>query len=280
MLSRRKATPRARVRAARSWTVAIVATLAGALALAAPLGASSAAAPRGPGALRSEGQAPAAPVRPQSNVGLSDGRLRQAVANLRAGRAAPTGIKVRSDKVLVEVRLDGAAAAVRQAITGFGGDVTGQVGNELLEAYVPYGNLVALERTAGVAFLRAPLEANAPVSAAKGDSAQALTGGQEVVKTNAAAWQAAGITGAGVKVGIVDYYDQTKWNAALAAGDVPAAAGNLFPKSGADRAPPQFHTRAPHRVAGAGIGPEKAPRAPNSLACPGTPTHPKAGRQH
>jgi hypothetical protein len=238
------------------------------VALALPLGASSASQPGG--ALRSDGHAPPALARPQSTIVLSDGRLRAAVANLRAGRPAPAGVEVRGDKILVEIRLTGSATAVRQVVTGFGGSVTGQVADELLEAYVPYGSLVALEQSPGVAFLRPPLEANEPVAAAKPDVAEAVTPGEEVGKTHAAAWQTAGITGAGVKVGIVDYYDQAKWNAALASGDVPSAAGTFCRDNGSDCAASMFNSGTQHGVAVAEIVHEMAPSAQIYLATANT----------
>src|SRR5689334_9577407 len=117
-----------------------------AVSLIVPLGASSATAPAGP--LRSDQQAPSGLTRPQSSVQLGDGRLRAAVERLGSGRGAPAGLTTRGDKVLVEVLLSGSASDVRQTVTGFGGDVVGQVGNSLLEAYVPYGRLVALEHAA------------------------------------------------------------------------------------------------------------------------------------
>ena len=49
--------------------------------------------------------------------------------------------------------------------------------------------------------------------------------GEQIVKTNADAWQSAGITGAGVKVGIMDHFDQAAYNSARAGGEIPAYSG-------------------------------------------------------
>ena len=57
--------------------------------------------------------------------------------------------------------------------------------------------------------------------------------GEEVAKTNASGWQAAGWTGAGVKVGILDSSTRPSWDNAAANGDLPAApAGSLLPVNG------------------------------------------------
>jgi hypothetical protein len=62
--------------------------------------------------------------------------------------------------------------------------------------------------------------------------AEAVTTGAEVSKTNASAWHAAGFRGA-VKVGIIDAFSATVWNAAQAAGEVPAPAGTFCRDGGA-----------------------------------------------
>ena len=129
---------------------------------------------------------------------------------------------------------DAALAAVKDA----GGEVTGEAGTSLIEAFVPYGQLVALEHRPGIDSIRVPLDANAPLStnpaAPGGVAPQDLATGQEIAKTNAAAWQAAGYKGGGVKVGIVDFFDDTAWNAAQAAGEVPVPAGTFCRQAGSD----------------------------------------------
>ena len=73
--------------------------------------------------------------------------------------------------------------------------------------------------------------------------------GQEIAKTNAAAWQAAGYKGGGVKVGIVDFFDATVWNAAQTAGEVPAPAGTFCRQTASlrpvDRAAPSTARPSP-----------------------------------
>jgi len=235
-----------------------------AVVLGSPLGASSATPPRS--IPHSDQQAPVPPVRPQSSVALANGQLRDAVDRLEHGRGAPPGIKVRDNKVLVEILVSGNAGDVRGTVASLGGDVTGSAGNVLVEAYVPYGKLVALEKSQGVRYVRPPLDANEPVAAAKASAAAAVTPGEEVTKTNAAAWQAAGFKGAGVKVGIVDYFDQTAYNNAVASGDIAPAAGTFCRQNGADCTAAIFTSGVVHGVAVNEIVHEMAPDAQVYLA--------------
>src|SRR5690606_21653488 len=62
-------------------------------------------------------------------------------------------------------------------------------------------------------------------SGAPGSVQAGAVAGEQMAKTNSAAWNAAGITGAGVRVGIIDFFDAGAWNAALAGGDVAPPAG-------------------------------------------------------
>ena len=106
-----------------------------------------------------------------------------------------------------------------------------------MEALVPFDRLEALESHPGVQFVRPPLEANVPIATPPSDGLaspqySADVVGEEVAKTNADDWHADGFTGAGVKVGIVDLFDGTLWNNALAAGEVPTPAGTFCRISG------------------------------------------------
>ena len=80
-----------------------------------------------------------------------------------------------------------------------------------------------------------PIDANEPQSdgpsGSDGDAPLDATG-QEIAKTHAAAWHTAGFTGSGVKVGIVDGFDEAAWDAAQSAGEVPAPAGTFCRASG------------------------------------------------
>ena len=119
--------------------------------------------------------------------------------------------------------------------------------------------------------LRAPLRANEPQMGREANETAALspaaTTGQAVTKTNAAAWHAAGITGAGVKIGIIDSFNQAKWNAALAAGEVPAASGTFCSFNG--QTCNIFLSSSPHGTAVAEVIHEMAPGAQIYLASAG-----------
>ena len=95
----------------------------------------------------------------------------------------------------------------------------GAVPGQLVLAEVPVAQLRQLEERPEVASLRVPLRFDQPTGPATPAAAAAVTG-QHVAKTNADDWRAAGLTGAGVKVGIIDSFDQAAWNAAVAAGEL------------------------------------------------------------
>jgi hypothetical protein len=167
----------------------------------------------------------------RSEIALTDGRLRDTVERLSTGRAPGTDAVVEGERVLVEVLYTGEAAGARRQIEDAGGIVNGEAGTSLLQAMVPFRNLVSLEGATGIASIRLPVVANQPIGqpdtqAGSGGSASVVAG-QELTKTNATAWLADGITGAGVKVGIIDFFDQSAWNAAQAAGELPLPAGTF-----------------------------------------------------
>jgi hypothetical protein len=177
-----------------------------------------------------------APPPPSSGeVALASGALREAVARLDAGRPAGPRVEVLDDRVRVEVLHHLTTPAIERLIVGLGGSVEGAVPGELVEALVPFDRLADLEADPGVDFVRPPLVANEPASGqsvarpmADGRVAPAsLLVGAEVTKTNAAAWHAAGYTGGGVKIGIIDSFSSTYWDAAAAAGELPTPAGTF-----------------------------------------------------
>ena len=211
----------------------VAAAIALALMLVLPGAGASAATPRLAG---SDAPDVAPPVGPA--LALTDGRLRAAVDAMSHHRAAGNGVTTEGDRVQVEVLYSGGRDAALAGVKDAGGEVTGEAGTSLIEAFVPYGQLVALEHRPGIDSIRVPLDANAPLStnpaAPAGVGPLDLATGQEIAKTNAAAWQAAGYKGGGVKVGIVDFFDDTAWNAAQAAGELPVPAGTFCRQGGSD----------------------------------------------
>jgi hypothetical protein len=177
------------------------------------------------------------PGRPNNDVRLTSGVLRSIVGALEAGRPVTQGREnVDGTQVHVEVLHTLTSAAVGMLIESLGGRIVGEVPGVLAEAYVPFDRLEELEGYQGVRSVRTPLEANVPIAATSstpppsaGDPglAPVVMTGQEVSKTNADDWHAAGLMGAGIKVGIVDYFDGGLWTNAQTAGELPAPAGTF-----------------------------------------------------
>jgi subtilisin family serine protease len=134
--------------------------------------------------------------------------------------------------VRVEILHTLTSAEIESLVAGFGGQVYGEVPGILSEALVPIDRLVELEASDGVQYLRPPLLANIPIDPPvepSGFAPQGQTGylGQEVSKTNADDWHASGFTGQGVKIGVIDGFDQGAWNAAQGVGEVPSPTGTF-----------------------------------------------------
>jgi hypothetical protein len=176
------------------------------------------------------------PARPESSVTLASGALRTAVERLQRGQTTGLGVDVAGTSVRVEVLHNLDSSEIRSLITGLGGTVEGEVKGVLVQALVPFDRLEALESHDGVQFVRPPLEANVPMPPSSDEVVAAQNGGpivgEEVAKTNADDWHAAGFTGTGVKVGIIDGFDGTVWSNAAAAGELPAPAGTFCQVSG------------------------------------------------
>lgn len=161
------------------------------------------------------------PAQAQSTAGdpaPSKGRRAQVAENLRPP-AAETARAVTPPMVDVELpHTRGTDRALKAAVTASGGEVTGEVPGSLVQARVPASALDALAAVPGVAEVRSPININIPDAPVP--QAGSVTG-VEVAKTLADQWHAAGITGAGIKVGIVDLFDQATWSDGVAAGNVP-----------------------------------------------------------
>jgi hypothetical protein len=150
------------------------------------------------------GHVAAAPVDTETaDVGITDPGLAEAVAD-----AAP------AERITVEIATDDTAGA-RQDALAVGGIVTGSVPGEVLQVSLPAARVDDL--AAEVPAVRLPLVANRPVRRAEVNANAPEFGpvtGQNIAVVKADAWHAAGLTGAGVKVGIVDFFDLSRWNPA------------------------------------------------------------------
>jgi hypothetical protein len=206
----------------------------------------------------------------ENDIRLPNGALREAVRDLAAGGTPAKTVQTVGQMVRVEVVHSLSAPEARRLVSGMGGMLEGEVPGVLVQALVPWRRLADLEARDGVRYLQPPLEANAPI----GPEAQATGGaqttgsgsiiGEEVSKTNADAWHAQGITGAGVKIGIVDFFDGAAWSAAQSAGEVPPPAGTICRSNGSSCNIYGFGS--PHGVAVAEIVHEMAPDAQIYLA--------------
>ena len=109
-----------------------------------------------------------------------------------------------------------------------GGTVTGGVPGRLVQAKVPAAALPELAARRDVVEVRPPVpvsiepaDPTAPAAPAEAGAASASAGsvtGEEVAKLQVASWHGAGVTGTGVKIGIVDTFDGPLWSAGTGGG--------------------------------------------------------------
>jgi subtilisin family serine protease len=216
------------------------------------------------------------PARPASSVALASGALRSAVERLERGQTLGPAVDVVDSKMRVEVLHDLESSEIRAVITDLGGTVEGEVEGVLVQALMPFDRLVALESHDGVQFVRPPLEANVPILPPSDGLATLQNGGsivgEEVSKTSADEWHGVGYTGAGVNVGIVDYFDGTLWSNAQAAGELSTPAGTFCQVDGAPCDIWTIFPGAEHGQAVAEVIHEMAPGAQLYLATVDTVT--------
>ncbi len=223
----------ARVRR-RAAIVFIVATLSGALSVAE--GAEQ-------GAIDDRSIEQPAPDRPDR--GGAGAGLAAAVA--AAGSAGFDDGVVGDGTIVVEIVHDD-LARVEARVAGYGGSVRGTVAGLTLAA-IPLDRLPEVEADDGLV-VRIPVRVDIPQSPQHAPSGPVRVAanrnlglhGGHVGRTNADDWHAAGLTGRGVRIGIIDAFDGALWSAAVSAGELPDPAGTLgcsfgwcstgFPESG------------------------------------------------
>jgi hypothetical protein len=189
---------------------------------------------------------------------VSDPRLLEAIGD------APSP----SSPITVELVTDDTAVARRQAIA-LGGVITGSVPGAVVQVSIPAAKAQALASASAVEHARAPLIANRPITM-KAEFGPVT--GENVAAINADDWHAAGITGAGVKVGIVDFFDLALWNPAEH-GPAPDAAHRFcLDSSGSGFCPATGADGEEHGVAVAEVIKDMAPGAELYLATVGTVT--------
>lgn len=227
---------------------------AGALAVPAPATAEPAASPVASaatttgGALTQSPEAPAGidelPPPPRTtSVDLGDvtppakgaktvtGALRNVVDAVVDGTELPDGtadiVQVDGDRIRVEVAFDDEAAA-RAAVDAAGGADVVTIVDGLLAADVPADEVAALQADPAVSTVSLPVALTAPPESTVAPTQTAGSKGGDVYdKTQVQRWHDIGLTGAGVSVGIVDYFDRETWRDARRKSEVPDASGTF-----------------------------------------------------
>ncbi len=142
-------------------------------------------------------------------IEITDPRLLGEIAKLGTFRTQGNS----PPSIAVEV-LTADDASIATAVTSLGGTITGTVRGQVVQAAVPVTALTALANTAGANTVRYPRSAGyVPGTTRRADFAPGSgTVGAAVSITNAAAWHTAGFGGAGIRVGVIDYFNFAIWN--------------------------------------------------------------------
>lgn len=143
----------------------------------------------------------------------------------------PAGAGSAASRVQVELVLDGSATPgqVADAVAAAGGRITGDLRGEAVLVEVPAGSLTGLHDAPGVSQVRAPLvlDVRPPSDGFRSDQPNhfGLSTGQQVSLVGADAWHAAGRTGSGVKVAVIDFFDTLRYWDPIEMGPDPVRAG-------------------------------------------------------
>ncbi len=174
------------------------------------------------------------PTKSSDPSGLSSSVLREQVTAIEAGRTLPDQDPSTAGMLRVEVHSALPTDELTALVERTGGTIEGAVPGHLVQALVPASSAVALEAEPGIDYLSPALDVSIPQHAPGILPAAGPRLGENVTKTNADDWQQAGFRGQGVKVGIIDGFDQSAWNAALQAGEIAQAAGAVCRSNGAN----------------------------------------------
>ncbi len=242
--------------------VVIAVGLAGASLAGVPQAAASGPTGSAPGAAV-EAKAPARHV---AKHGLTDQALQRVVEKARAGgKVAPGLARISAGRVRVEVVGRSGPATVR-AVRAVGGRVLGQI-RTLVLADIPLDRIQGLERRPAIQFVRLPQRVDEPVrvpetgTAASPAAKTGPRGGDILGKTNVASWHAAGYTGAGIKIGIIDGFKLSTWQSSVAAGEIVAMPAGTFCRNNGADCSATFWNSSEHGVAVAEILSDMAPGA-------------------
>jgi hypothetical protein len=205
-------------------------------------------------------------------------------------RERPAFRSVGGGKVVAEVFHELTDAQARERVRAVGGVVTGEVPGILVQANVPLDRIRELESGDGVLSVSPPrnLSIERQASASQVDANRrrrrcprrrrpcrrppptpptpptppvGAIVGEELQKTNTAAWHAAGRRGAGVKVGIIDQFSAAVYSASQRRGEVPAPAGTFCRFQGSPCDALELPPDVKHGTAVAEVIHEQAPDA-------------------
>lgn len=154
-----------------------------------------------------------------ASQGITDPKLQAeiALATAQAQRIEATGARTAAPTVSVEI-LTADVDSTKRLVRAYGGTVTGDVPGAVVQATVPPSAAELIAAGRSVESLRSPLRSGRlPVPQTIGRPrtdavpGTGMTVGDEVGFAAADQWHLAGLTGAGAKVGIVDYFDFNYW---------------------------------------------------------------------
>jgi subtilisin family serine protease len=161
-------------------------------------------------------------------------------------------VAIVEDKVQVIVESTGDRSQTAAAVRAVGGTVQGEY-EDLVQALVAPAQLEPLAASPAVKYIRRPAQMHPDAVTSEG-----------VAASGANVWQTAGVSGSGVKVGVIDF-GFTGYQARQAGGDLPA---NLITR---DLCPGAFNSAGgEHGTAVAEIVYDMAPGAQLYLICVGT----------
>ncbi|MBO1902190.1 S8 family serine peptidase [Leucobacter weissii] len=155
--------------------------------------------------------------------------------------------EVTDGAIRVEVLHEVAYAEIEAVLDAHGASDTVPAVDGLVETTLPIDEIAGTAESAELTLLRLPVVLSAPVEpdpetelglepvelreadtglpGAEAIQRAGAAGSDLVSRVRSTSWNKAGANGAGVKVGIIDYFDGAKWNASRARGDVKAPSG-------------------------------------------------------
>lgn len=203
---------------------------------------------------------------------ISDGGLSDVVDAVESGDEVPTElgsqVHVDDERIRVEVTYR-AGAEAREAVVDAGGKALTAVTDTLLVADIPASSIADVEADPAVLSVTLPAAISSPPELGAVHATVGANGGDVYAKTQVAQWHALGLRGAGVSVGIIDYFNRSAWDDARAKGEVPAATGTFCRTNGSNCAGGIFTMPQPaglHGVAVAEAIHDMAPQAKLYLA--------------